>query len=394
MANPLGCIPGAQTGLIDFNSISIDSDILLNTLSKETPNFQFKWSTRSDRPQISQTPGVINLKTEGLTTIIYNQHEYYLTSIQFAQSSQGKGTHTSLISPKTNQLSNKEDIILTFTDINIIIGDQQHIVIVVPIIRNLSGLSVDPDYLHAIYSPDSVSAERGITIESLIPKGPYVSYTICTPRIGVAGSNQNLMIMVSMYGLPVINASILNILQGQTLSNYIPPASVQFTQSSSTAPIMVLFNNILTTPTPPPEPIRTLTTDALKCVPLDPEKQIENGKIKIDASTGKPLDIVQANRMDTMTNALSNTSSVISPQTFIRAVSLVLGVLFFLCIVYFVVAFSMNYFIGNSYAGSHGPIASMSRSVSKFTIPAYFTTGVFMGLAGVLVGYLLSRKAV
>lgn len=337
-----------------------------------------------------------------MTSIIYNQHEYYLTSIQFAQSSQGKGTHTPLISPKTNQLSNKEDIILTFTDINIIIGDQQHIVIVVPIIRNLSGLSVDPDYLHAIYSPDSVTAERGITIESLIPKGPYVSYTICTPRIGVAGSNQNLMIMVSMYGLPVINASILNILQGQTISNYIPPASVQFPKTNSvvegfttsTAPIMVLFNNIVTTPTPPPEPIRTLETDALKCVPLDPEKQIDNGKIKIDASTGKPLDIVQANRMDTMANAVSNTSSVISPQMFVKAVSLVLGVLFFLCIVYFIVAFSMNYFIGNSYAGSHGPIASMSRSVSKFTIPAYFTTGVFMGLAGVLVGYLLSRKAV
>ena len=381
MANPLGCIPGAQTGFIDFNSVSLDSDILLNTLSKETPNFQFKWSTRSDRPQISETPGVINLKTEGMTSIIYNQHEYYLTSIQFAQSSQGKGTHTPLISPKTNQLSNKEDIILTFTDINIIIGDQQHIVIVVPIIRNLSGLSVDPDYLHAIYSPDSVTAERGITIESLIPKGPYVSYTICTPRIGVAGSNQNLMIMVSMYGLPVINASILNILQGQTISNYIPPASVQFPKTNSvvegfttsTAPIMVLFNNIVTTPTPPPEPIRTLETDALKCVPLDPEKQIDNGKIKIDASTGKPLDIVQANRMDTMANAVSNTSSVISPQMFVKAVSLVLGVLFFLCIVYFIVAFSMNYFIGNSYAGSHGPIASITRSVSKFTIPAYFS---------------------
>jgi hypothetical protein len=28
----------------------------------------------------------------------------------------------------------------------------------------------------------------------------------------------------------------------------------------------------------------------------------------------------------------------------------------------------------------------MTRSVSKFTIPAYFTTGIFMGLAGVLVG--------
>ena len=188
---------------------------------------------------------------------------------------------------------------------------------------------------------------------------------------------------------------MLNILQGHTLSNYISPLSVTFgVNTATTAPSMVIYNDITSIPPPPPEPIKTLNTDALKCVPLDPEKQIENGKIRIDASTGKPLDAVQSDRLDTMAKTLSNTSSVISPQTFIKVTSLTLGILFFLCIVYFVVAFSMNYFIGSSYAGSQGPVAAMTRSVSKFTIPAYFTTGIFMGLAGVLIGYLLTRKAI
>lgn len=336
----------------------------------------------------------MNLTTEMMTSINYNQHEYYLRSIQFAQRA-GRGTHTPMITPATNQSSNKEDVILTFTDENIIIGDQQHLVIIIPIIRQMSGLSIDPDYLHRIYTPNSVTAENPITIESLIPNGPYTSYTICVPRIGSTGSNQNIMILVSMYGLHVLNATMLNILQSQSLSPYIPPPSVLFMPNmAATAPPMVIYNNIVTTPSPPPESVKTLKTDALKCVPLDPEKQIENGKIRIDASTGKPLDIVQANRLETMAATLSNTSSVISPQTFVRAVSLTLGVLFFLCIVYFVVAFCMNYFIGGSYAGSQGPVAAITRSVSKFTIPAYFTTGIFMGLAGVLIGHLLTRKAV
>jgi hypothetical protein len=390
----LGCIPGAQTGFIDFNNIAISSNTLLTTLSKETPSFKFTWSTRPDRPQLSQTPGLMNLTTEMMTSINYNQREYYLRSIQFAQVA-GRGTHTPMITPATNQSSNKEDVILTFTNENIVIGDQQHIVIIVPIIRQMSGLSVDPDYLHRIYTPNSVTAENPITIDSLIPNGPYTSYTICVPRIGSTGSNQNIMILVSMYGLHVLNATMLNILQSQTLSRYVAPPSVIFMpNTATTAPPMVIYNDIVTTPLPPPEPIKTLKTDALKCVPLDPEKQIENGKIRIDASTGKPLDAVQASRLDTMASTLSNTSSVISPQTFIKATSLTLGVLFFLCIVYFVVAFCMNYFIGGSYAGSQGPVAAMTRSVSKFTIPAYFTTGIFMGLAGVLVGYLLTRQAV
>ena len=390
----LGCIPGAQTGFIDFSRIAISSSTILTTLSKETPSFNFTWSSRPDRPQLNQTPGLMNLSTEMLTSIHYNQHEYYLTSIQFA-SIGGKGTHTPMITPQTNQISNKEDVILTFSNSNIIIGDQQHIIIIVPIIRQTSGISIDPDYLHAIYTPNSVTTDNPVTIQSLIPNGPYTSYTICTPRTGSTGHNQNLLILVSMHGLHVLNATILNILQSQTLLNYIPPPSVMFTpNTSTTAPPMVIYNDIVSVPTPPPEKVRTLSTDALKCVPLDPEKQIENGKIKIDASTGKPLDIVQADRLDTMATTLSNTSSIISPQIFTRAVSLVLGILFFLCITYFLVAFCMNYFIGSSYAGSQGPVAAVTRSISKFTIPAYFTTGIFMGLAGVLVGYLLTRKAV
>jgi hypothetical protein len=388
MANN-GCIVGAQTSFINFNIVSVNSDTLLNA-PRETPNFQFKWSERQDRPQVGQTAGVIDLTTEIVTSITHRQHEYYLTSIQFAQRG-GRGTHTPMITPITNQISNKEDIIFTFTDSNIIYNDEQHIIIIIPIIRKTSGLSIDPEYLHVMAG----QSQNPVTIESLIPNGPYTSYTICTPRIGATGQNQNILVLVSMYGLSVLEATMATILQSQTLSDYIPPPSVQFVPTGNLISLnTILYYDIVTTPPPPPQPITTLNTDALKCVPLDPEKQIENGKIRIDASTGKPLDVIQADRLDTIATTLSNTSSVISPQTFVKVVSLTLGVLFFLCIVYFVVAFCMNYFIGGSYAGSHGPVAAMTRSVSKFTIPAYFTTGIFMGLTGVLVGYLLTRKAV
>jgi len=204
------------------------------------------------------------------------------------------------------------------------------------------------------------------------------------------------MILVSMHGLPTMTATMLTILQAQTLSAYIPPSSVMLGAAFNIpgTPVtdgMVIYNNIITMPAPPPAAVTEVTTNALKCVPLDPEKQIDNGKIRIDASTGKPLDNVQADRLDTMASVVTNTS-IISPDTFVKGVSLFLGVFFFLIIGYLAIAFCVHYFVGASAAGSHGPSAALSRSMSKFTMPAYFTTGIFAGLCGVLLGYFLSKR--
>lgn len=382
------CIVGSRGTFIDFSTATIQADTLATTLPNETASFTFNWADRTNRPTLSASPGVVQLGGEAATSIIYNQHEYYLHSIQFA-----KKTHTALINPVSNQVNNVEDIILTFSDGNIIIGDEQHIVIIVPILRVSSGISADAEYLHAFTEPYT----EPISLQSLIPSGPFASYTICTPRVGVSGSNQNLLILVSMQGLRTMTSTIMTILQGQTLAAYMPPPSVSFgvpynTPGASVTAGMVIYTNLLAAPpAAPPAAVTEVSTNALKCVPLDPETQIDNGKIRIDPTTGKALDVVQADRLDTMAETIA-TKSIIRPETFIKGVSLFLGVFFFMIIAYLVVSFCVHYFAGSQAAGSHGPTAALSRSVSRFTTPAYFTTAIFTGLCGALIGYFVSKR--
>jgi hypothetical protein len=70
---------------------------------------------------------------------------------------------------------------------------------------------------------------------------------------------------------------------------------------------------------------RDTSTDAYKCVPLDPDLAVENGQLQVDLATGQPLKQVLADREAEKGAAGASTSSA-SPGRIERILSSVLGV--------------------------------------------------------------------
>jgi hypothetical protein len=388
----------------------------------------FQWGTRSNHPQFIRATDA-QLDEPQTTTMTYMNNLYTLEFVQLTDP-----THKGFIIPTVSQTQNHEDIVLTFTSGNTISTAPKHIIIVVPIIQIPTVLETEPAYFKSIGNA-TYQAGTNISIKDVIPTSPFAYYTICSKDIN--STTQNTLVFFSMLGLQISNETMIRI---STLFNeislrdnygiYLPPLDLVFSSVAFTIENIAKFTmnlkvteNMLTLPTTgatgatgtvttkagatgatgatgtvatnatgatssgPTEDLSSL--ESYKCVVLDPETQIQHGKLNIDPRNGKLLSTVEADRKNLMTDVLGNKSQI-SPEVFTKYVSVALGLFFTITIIGIVLYFLVGVTMGTSVVGGAGYYQRMYTKISN--VPAYLSIGILAGFIGFMVGMIIKYR--
>jgi hypothetical protein len=146
--------------------------------------------------------------------------------------------------------------------------------------------------------------------------------------------------------------------------------------------------------------IREDDLDAYQCVPLDPDRNIQDGKIKVDLETGEVLSDVIAERE--AVRAADSTKGSMEPGRLEKymgtAIGIVLAVIFFSLILYFIwnwIRHATGYTALDGIAvpaaavGVGAASAGISESWAQ-SIPKYGLLILVGGFGGFLIGAMLS----
>lgn len=348
----MACPSGSLNGFPVTTTVPI-TDILLASISE---NFEItaSWGIRYTIPNFIGSTADLD-EVIGSTNIEYNSNKYTLLSVQFE-----KASHVSWLST-ANQPNNQEDLVFTFNYNSLsspIDTAPQLIIIVVPIIRNVSNaITSDPVYLQALGDPTKNG--QALTLQSVIPETTYVYYNTCLNmqlKSNLAlNQNMNFLVFVNTAGLSVSTGTMTRIGQyynrisasgavttpagtNATAITPYPPYTIPFlTLNSGITPYTIssqldfglkirstagIFNAVV-----PLAPPTNETTDAYKCVPLDPETQVQNGQLMVDPNTGALLTTVLGDRQKeiTATVAAPGTPGTVS-FAFSSSIATIVGV--------------------------------------------------------------------
>jgi hypothetical protein len=363
--------------------------------------FQFQWGVRTTAPRfMSGENGIVD--EFATTTLRYDGKTYVLESVQITDP-----THKSWIVPATTRQNNLEDIILRFAYIPNINQPQEYIVIVIPILRSTISVK-DPPYLTAF----GTTSPSQISLQSVVPSEPsslFTYYRSCSPATGLLPS-QTVFNIIAVTGLDVNSLTMANIKTvftnmrvNTTYGPYINPLSIVYTQQDnisittdtqfrtlvgSTFNILSPANAGINPNAPPIEE----TSEAYKCVPFDPDTQMLNGKIQIDASNGTVLSQVQKDRTALVANAnVSNVNTLLTSDVYIKYVSTALAFLFTGIIGIIIVSFLVGASVGPSAIG-HGAGHFHKAFKQATNFPLYLTVGILCTFIGFMIGMVIKYR--
>lgn len=381
---------------------------LLDPLSLE-----FQWGTRSTAPQFVNTGGLIDEPTT--TTLRYLGNTYTIESVALTTP-----THNKWLVPSLIQTQNVEDIILTFSTVNLMVGVPQYIIMVIPVLRSQSALG-DPAYLTAFGGSAAIS---NVSIKSVIPSNPsepFAYYTTCCPGSGSGDPPQNVLVLVSVKGLYVsagtmsqISSIYAAISVNTTYGSYIPPLGISFSKNPYVIATQLKFTTTVKV-TEELIPVSGTTglasatgaadaaavddgtgavgtqtaIDAYKCVTLDPDTQIQNGQLNIDPTTGKLLSTIDAERQIAKDDIFSNKAKI-PAEVFTKYVSTILGLFFTLIIVGVIFYFFIGAAVGTSAVGGGGFFQRFFNRLAD--VPAYATIGMLAGFIGFMIGMIIKHS--
>jgi hypothetical protein len=363
--------------------------------------FDFQWGTRSTNPQFEDGQnGLIN--ETSTSSLRYNGLTYELESVQFTSP-----THRTWIAPQSSSTNNQEDIILTFSYTNLGSNRSEYVIIVVPILRVPE--TTNSPYFNAFAT---TNAPTQMSISSVIPSGAstlFAVYSTCFNGTGLGTPNQNVLNVIAVNGLNVtdltmarIKSSFNQLQAGGTprpYSAYVAPLELTISSQIRTISTdsdfrlrVTTTKNILVPPGAGENPNRDPaeeTVDAYKCVPFDPEKQMLNGKIKLDPNTGTPLNIVESQRSDLKKSIETNLK--IPAEVYSKYVSTALAFFFTIIVVVVVIYVFIGAAIGPSMVGHGGGF--FNRLFKNLTnIPAYSVIGILCGFIGFMIGMVLKYR--
>jgi len=240
----------------------------------------------------------------------YNGSLYTLTSVQFTAPS-----HTSWLTPKTldvTKVDNKEDIMITFQrDLYAAesASDPKAIILVNPVLRNGSH-NGNPLYLTNMANGTAAP----VTLESIFPyvsTNTYVYYTTCVNGLTAQDPYKNILVLLNADGMIVSDSLMAQI---QTMYNkfstgaypaYVPPGNFN-THSNPKESILALkegfqtaavYNPGAANPSPSASSSPTSRYTVEKCVPLDPETQVDaDGVITMTGAKGQTIHTVNNTR--------------------------------------------------------------------------------------------------
>jgi hypothetical protein len=328
------CPPGANTSFpirMDNQDINrSDYDTIEDTVSMD-----IKWSTRTTKPAIT-TDGKtddVGTGTSNVTTLRYNSSNYNLTAVQIC-----KATHNKWLETIKQRDNNKADVVMTFENVNPT-RDTRYIILIAPLCMTEDDTISNPsNYIKGLYEQDDSNALSGFfggsgaeySLRSVFPPENttrFVYYSTCLTGNAETTSTQTSLVFVNTTGINLSRAMRDGLLEklgrdikretdtdgNKRMVTYVrayddlpafePPFTTRLTGSTSIKNLEDLKRRCNTTKQllnyasyKANLTARQDSTDAYKCVPLDPEVDIRDGKLTVDTSTGQLLTEINAQR--------------------------------------------------------------------------------------------------
>jgi hypothetical protein len=286
-------------------------------------SIDFNWATRQEPPIFSnQAKALLN---EGKSTARFQGMEYSLVSAQLTNA-----THNSwILSTEANQ-ANKLDIICIFKS-QLLDTEYPYIFVVIPIISMDSAVP-ESNYLLGL---SGLSSDRRMySLEDTLPTGDgrvFASYSTCLEPNG-----ENALVLVFLNGryasLRTTNA--ITEISGRGPTTPFPPLSVP-TSITLTAPSeldQARFEKTVRVSTLLSRQVRGAQfraddTYAYKCVVMDPDRDIKDGKLVIDTQTGSPIPLNEVLLARDKVREFEIPVSGLKPGQLETAVAIFLGIL-------------------------------------------------------------------
>ena len=381
----------------------------------------FQWAPRSTEPSYLNKEGADAIIDEvgggntSRSTLRYRGVTYTINSVQLTNA-----THKSWIAPQSAATSNTADMILTFSTTTDAI-QYKYIVIVIPLLFG-SDIVPTPNYIRGLAT--SYAKTEGnptgappYSLESIMPTDKHAMfayYSTCLKGYVDQKTPEKVYVFISVTGVPVSTTIMNQIKSGRgqvAFPNYDPPfmsrleklnklqqvdttafpfaSYVQTTSDLLNAQaIQASFKDVsLAT--------REDTLDSYKCVPLDPDRNIEEGKIQVDVESGELLSDVIKER--DAVRAADQVKGGMEPGRLEKYMGSVLGIvmaiIFFGSILYlgfswFMDARSSSSVVPLNPTGIAAAAAGGESWVQKISLYGLMT--LIAGFIGFIIGAMLS----
>jgi len=344
---------------------------------RDTIPVEFNLGPRANAPIFTNTSEARIDEGGGSGTYIrYNSLNYKVVQAQIT-----KPLNKSWILSAATAANNVADLTLTFVSSNAK-ADPKYIFMTIPILRETTTV-VDPLYIAALAGQ---SVNGPFSLGQCIPSaGDYATYTTC-----LEPNPFNAFCIVFYQGLSVNRGTLDAIAtlagNGGVWPSFKAPTDVTLvTTISPLTPdafrASVRINTVGAAQTKNMSATRVDNTSAYQCVPLDPDRDIANGKLVIDTSTGIPQPMTKL--LGARDSARSNVGGKppLAPGEMENIIAAFLGIILSLALV-----------IGGVYAyywyrdGSLDILNSFPSWVREF--PWLVFTAVIFCFTGFLIGAL------
>jgi hypothetical protein len=235
----------------------------------------------------------------------YNSTTYTLSSAQICSQ-----THSGWLVPSTAASNNKEDLVMIFNTMTTT-ANYAMIILVVPILRT-TGTTANPVPRPA-YLAGLLDASGGpigpFSLKDCMPSATsqYIYYAMCLPPYGGNTGSQNAYVFVNTTGVSVDSVIMAGIFKSGAkpmVADFInsgKPKKVVGTTPPISKYVMVTSSLLGSGSGSDSEGsgttnVRNDSTDAYKCVPLDPDASIVNGQLQVNTDTGELLTDILAAR--------------------------------------------------------------------------------------------------
>lgn len=377
------------------------TDVQYNSVLESIPIMDFTWATEK---------GVVEEKS--MTFLHWKGNKYTNVATQLVGP-----THMKWLLTESNPANNVADFIMTFQT-NADTVSYRYIVLIVPLIRSEISATKSPPYLQTFADPARVG---DYTLRTMFPQSPtalFANYTTCLRGYSALKTPEMVSIFLAVGGLPVssdLMDSIRTSRFPQKFPAFTPPFMTRLspdekqtvgTKTTSFQDFVQSTNQFLNYENAAKQYkdvsrlVREDGLDSYKCVPLDPDKNIQDGKIKVDLETGEVLSDVVAERA--AVRAADSVKGSMEPGRLEKymgsAVGIVLAVIFFSLILYMGWSWLRS---ATGYAALDGMVvpaavagvgaasAGVSESWAQ-NLPKYGLLMLLAGFGGFIIGAMLS----
>ena len=321
----------------------------------------FSWATRSTQPTFMADKNLLDEGTNSVggffsgssttNTVVFDNTTYNLYSVQLA-STASKGTHNDWL--LANKASNKEDVIFTFQS-TFSKSTYQYFMLVIPIIR--TGTTA-PSYINSLIATSGTMPPNPVSLKDLLPldnRSQFAYYSTCLEGYSDLANSSDIVVFVSLSGINVAE-STMSVMSSRIKAIEVPfqtgLKAIKTSITTTELPKYVATTTWLLNPggfkgrNPKAVAIRKDDLSKYKCTQLNPERDVQNGQLQIDLSTGNLLSDIMQERRDLIEDAtgVSQTAKILTDddkkysQSVTNALGIMMGIIFSLIIIFLIVS--------------------------------------------------------